>query len=404
MNAQNIDNNSGINKNTDNRPKIKKNTKRKIRVEFERAPLMERLKAKFLSLFFLKKVVWYIFRLILLVGISYIVLFPFFTKIAGSFMAPDDFVDVTVRLIPKNFSIEMYTAIWEEQQYLSAFMSTFFLSVSTALVQTFICCLVAYGLAKFKFKGNKLVFMAVILSLTIPHQTLQLSLFMKFLDFDILGIFKFLNGGGIGVLNTVLEFFVERNWMSADVLEGVTNFFKNIDIIPSATTGIWSKFQDGYGVTLTNSFWPLIILSLSGLAFKNGLYIFMLRQFFRGVPDELEESAYIDGSGIMRTFFTIIIPLSVPMMITVFLFSFSWQWTDEFYTGLFFTSTTDTLLMPDIIGIPPSLVTDYAGQNLYYSAIRNTCGLMIIAPLIVMYLFCQRYLVQGIERSGLTAD
>ena len=394
MNAQNID----------NKPAVKKNTKRKIRVDFERAPLKERLKAKFLSLFFLKKIVWYVFRLILLVGISYIVLFPFFTKIAGSFMAPEDFVDVTVRLIPKNFSVDMYRAIWIEQEYMSAFMNTFFLSVSTALIQMFICCLVAYGLAKFKFKGNKLVFLAVILSLTIPHQTLQLSLFMKFLDFDILGIVKLFNGGGIGIVNDIMEFMAKREWISADVVNAVTNFFANIDIIPSATTGIWSKFQDGYGVTLTNSFWPLIILSLSGLAFKNGLYIFMLRQFFRGVPDELEESAYIDGSGIMRTFFTIILPLSVPMMITVFLFAFSWQWTDEFYTGLFFTSTTDTLLMPKIIGIPASLVTDYAGQNLYYSAIRKTCGLMIIAPLIVMYLFCQRYLVQGIERSGLTAD
>ena len=68
---------------------------------------------------------------------------------------------------------------------------------------------------------------------------------------------------------------------------------------------------------LTNTYWPLIILSICGLAFKNGLYIFMLRQFFRGVPDELEESAYIDGSGVIRTFLTIILPLSIPMMITV---------------------------------------------------------------------------------------
>ena len=376
MNAQNID----------NKPTVKKNTKRKIRVDFERAPLKERLKAKFLSMFFIKKIVWFIFRLVLLVGISYIVLFPFFTKISGSLMAPEDFVDVTVRLIPKNFSIEMYTAIWTEQEYLRAFLSTFFLSASTALIQTFICCFVAYGLAKFKFKGNKIVFLAVIVTLAIPHQTLNLSLFTTFLNFDILGIFKFLNGGGIEIFGKTF-------------LEGV------IDIIPSATTGIWARFQDGKGLSLINSYWPLIILSLGGLAFKNGLYIFMLRQFFRGVPDELEESAYIDGSGIMRTFFTIILPLSVPMMITVFLFSFSWQWTDEFYTGLFFNSSaSDIWLMPDIIDIPTSLQTDYAGANMYYSAITNTCGIMIIAPLIVMYLFCQRYLVQGIERSGLTAD
>ena len=61
-----------------NQPKIAKETKNKIRVEFERTPLLERLKAKFISLFFLKKVVWFVFRLVLLVGISYIVLFPFF--------------------------------------------------------------------------------------------------------------------------------------------------------------------------------------------------------------------------------------------------------------------------------------------------------------------------------------
>ena len=160
----------------------------------------------------------------------------------------------------------------------------------------------------------------------------------------------------------------------------------------------------GEGLNLLNTYWPLIILSIGALGFKNGLYIFMLRQFFKGVPDELEESAYIDGSGVFHTFFTIILPLSVPMMITVFLFAFSWQWTDDFYTGLFFTQNSDIILMPKIVGIPNSLTTDYAGQNLYYSAIRNTCGIMIILPLVIMYVFLQRYLVEGIERSGLTAE
>jgi ABC-type maltose transport system permease subunit len=66
----------------------------------------------------------------------------------------------------------------------------------------------------------------------------------------------------------------------------------------------------GKPIQLTGTYWPLVILSATGLAFKNGLYIFMMRQFFRGVPDELEESAYIDGSGTLRTFLQIIIPLS----------------------------------------------------------------------------------------------
>ena len=376
MNAQNVD----------NKPKVRKESKNKIRVDFERTPLKERLKAKFLSMFFLKKVVWYIIRLVLLIGISYIVLFPFFTWIAGSFMALDDFVDVTVRLIPKHFSVEMYTAVWEELHYVQAFTNTLFLSLTTAVLQTFVCCLIAYGLAKFKFKGNGLVFLAVIFSLTIPHQTLQLSMFMQFRYFDIFGIFGFLNGGGISIPFTDIK-----------LLEGV------VDIIPDS----WKLFSAN-GISLINTNWPLIILSIFGLAFKNGLYIFMLRQFFKGVPDELEESAYIDGSGVMRTFFTIILPLSVPMMITVFLFAFSWQWTDDFYTGLFILDKEKMLLMPHLIDKAPSSLIAKAdghpGSALYQTAIRNTTGIMIIAPLVIVYLFCQKYLVQGIERSGLTAD
>ena len=379
MNAQNID----------KKPKVQKETKNKIKVEFERTPLKERLKAKFLSMFFLKKVVFYIFRLVLLIGIAYVVLFPFFSKITGSIMAPEDFADATVRLIPKNVSFDIYKAIWTENAYLEAFTNTLLLSASTALIQTFICCFIAYGLAKFKFKGNGLIFLAVIFSLTIPHRTLQFSLSEKFVNFDILGIMQLLNGGGINILG---------------IFKYTNEALASFDIIPDS----WEMFIDGYAMNLTNTFWPLIVLSLCGLAFKNGLYIFMLRQFFRGVPDELEESAYIDGSGIMRTFFTIILPLSVPMMITVFLFSFSWQWTDEFYVNLFMPGS-DTVMMPDIYEkVPTSLsqLMDVVDTDIgmYKTAIRNTGGLMIIAPLIVMYLFCQRYLIQGIERSGLTAD
>ncbi|MBR2621143.1 MAG: carbohydrate ABC transporter permease, partial [Clostridia bacterium] len=343
---------------------------------------IERLKAKFLSVYFLKNVVWYIFRLVLLIGIAYVVLFPFLTKIASSFMAPEDFIDVTVRLIPKHFTLDTYKAVLSELGYWKSFVNTFTLSLSCALIQMFICSLIGYGFAKFRFRGNKLLFLLVMLTMIIPHQTLQLSMFMTFRYFDIFGIFQFLAGGGITLFGETF-------------LEGV------IDIIPEKTklAEIWTP----YGLNLCNTYAPLIIMSITGLAFKNGLYIYMLRQFFTGVPDALEESAYLDGAGTMRTFFQIILPLSVPMMITVFLFAFCWQWTDDFYTTMFFTSTKTELLVK-IVGIPSSLKLDYSGQSLYYAAIRNTCGLVIILPLVILYLFCQNFLVQGIERSGLTAD
>ena len=390
----------------DNKPLVKKESKNKIRVDFERSPWLERMKAKFLNLYFLTNVLWWIFRLVLMIGISYIVLFPFFTKIAGSVMAPEDFVDVTVRLIPKNFTLDIYRAIIEELNYWTAFRNTFFLSLVCAVIQTFICALIGYGFAKFKFKGRNLLFLLVMLTMIVPHQTLQLSMFMEFRYFDVFGIVKLLKGGGIEAFGHNIK----------DIGPGIANFFENFDILPDEIKLFrFEEIRRGQvredwhvrmavtkdGINLCNTYAPMILLSLGGLAFKSGLYIFLLRQFFRGIPDELEESAYMDGSGTLRTFFQIILPLSIPMLITVFLFSFCWQWTDDFYTNLFFV-TSDTEMLVKMVGtIPPSLKLDYAGQDLYYSAIRNTCGLMIIFPLVILYAFCQRFLVQGIEQSGL---
>lgn len=346
-------------------PRIMKESKNKIRVEFERTPLWTRIKSKYLSSKFFIDVVFKIFRFVLLVGIAYVILFPFFAKIAGSFMSRADFLDVTVKLIPKYPTLDTYKAIIANNDYFEALWNTALLSVLCGLIQTFMCCVIGYGLAKFKFKGNKLIFLLVIFTMVVPHRTLQLSMFMQFHYFDFFNIFDFglfkLLGGGI---------------------------FEGFKILPFTS------------IDMINTYWPLVLLSFGGLAFKNGLFIFMMRQFYNGVPDELEESAYIDGSGTFRTFLQIILPLSIPMMITIFLFAFSWQWTDNFYTTVFFTKAK-TVLMPDIIAIPRTLDTDYAAKNLYESAIKNTCGLMILAPLLVIYVFLQKYLIGGIERSGI---
>lgn len=340
---------------------IKKETKNKIRVDFDRTSRWTRFRIKYLSTSFLGTVIFKLFRLVLLLGISYVILFPFFSKISSSFMSPSDFVDVTVKMIPKNPTLNTYKQIIRENDYFQALLNTTVLSLLCAVVQTFVCCVIGYGFGKYRFKGSKLLFACVMLTMIVPHQMLRFSLFTEFRFFDIIKVFgDFTNPTGIIQLIT------------------------------------------GESLKLTGTYWPLAILSMTGLAFKNGLYIYMLRQFFRGVPDELEESAYIDGSGTFRTFVQIILPLSVPMMITVFLFAFSWQWTDNFYTELLIPGTSGITLMPDIIEIPTTLDTTYAGENMYSAAIRNACGLLIIAPLIIIYLFCQRYLIQGIERSGIT--
>ena len=348
----------------DSKINVTKETKNKIRVDYEgklsfKERMINKLKA---SNTWIKAIVNF-FRFLLMLGVSFVILYPFFARIAGSFMTREDVIDSTVALIPKHFTLDIYKYIILENGYFEAMLNTALLSLLCALIQTLVACLVGYGLAKFKFKGNKALMIAVIFSMIIPHATLKLSLLQHFKDFDFL---------------TVIS------W----------NYKGPIELILGKTPN------------LLNTFWPMFFLSLFGLAFKNGLYIYLMRQFFKGVPDELEESAYVDGSGTFRTFFQIILPLSVPMMITIFLFSFSWQWTDKFYSELFFIASGDskTLLLPDIYKQwPPSIKPPdgVAGVALYQNVFHNTAGLMIIFPLVIVYLFCQRYLVQGIERSGL---
>ena len=345
----------------DAKTNIKRESKNRIRVDYEgKLSLKERVMSKVKAGNTWIKGTITVFRFILMLGVSFVILYPFFARIANSFMTHKDIIDSTVALIPKNFTLDIYKYIILENHYFEALLNTTILSLLCAFIQTLVTCLIGYGLAKFKFKGNKLLMGAVVVTMVIPHGTLNLSLIQHFSRFDLLKVIA---------------------WDYKGIIEVIT----------------------GAPLDLSNSFWPLAILSVFGLAFKNGLYIYLMRQFFKGVPDELEESAYVDGSGVFRTFFQIILPLSVPMMITVFLFSFSWQWTDQFYTQIFFTSDINKIyLMPDVFKTPPpALSAAVSAVPGYATVIRNTAGMMIIMPLVVVYLFCQRYLVQGIERSGL---
>jgi len=333
---------------------------RRIKMQ-EKTPFWMLVRYKYLTAYFAKKLVWIIFRLVLLIGISYVILLPYFAKISGSFMSREDFVDTTVKMIPKYPTLDTYKAIITDNQYFKALFNSTTLSVLCGVSQMLTCAIIGYGFSKFKFRFRRTLFMLVILTMIVPHDTLQLSMFMKFRYFDIWGI--------VGAVKKYV--------------------FGSQETTPAI-------------MNMINSYWPLTILSITGLAFKNGLFIYIMRQYFNGVPDELEEAAYVDGAGVIKTFIRIILPMSIPMLVTIFLFSFSWQWTDMFYTDLFFKDRVKYLLLPKIVSIPASLDTSYAAQRTYEAAIRNTCGLLILLPLVIIYLFAQRTLIEGVERSGIT--
>lgn len=303
------------------------------------------VKNRYLNLRMAKDICWRIIRLVIVTGLSFLILYPFFIKISMSFMDVNDYYDKTVKYIPKNFTLDNIREAWKQLNYLESGKNTLILSVFCSLIQMMSCTLIAYGFARFKFKGRNVLFSLVIFSLLIPPQTILVSLYMRFRYFDLLNIF--------------------------------------------GTTGRTGGFN------LIDSFWPFVLLSFTGLGLKNGLYIYIMRQFFRGMPKELEEAAYVDGSGAFRTFWQVMLPSAVPMMLTIFLFAFSWQWTDTFYTGLFFNRlkvlATAIFNIRDDKGIDPVII----------SAWRNTAVMLVITPLILVYSFAQKYFVQGIERSGI---
>lgn len=297
----------------------------------------EMLLQRYLSFHRLKTASWAIVRFVIVFGLCFVILYPLLLKLLNALMSPEDFIDPTVRYIPRELTTYYIEKAWNQMQFLRSAATTLMLSLVVSVLQLLVCTIAGYGFARFQFKGRALLFGAVMFTLLVPPHTIMTSLFMNFRFFNVFG------------------------------------------------------FQ----MNLIDTFWPFLILSATGLGLKNGLYIYLLRQFFTGMPKELEEAAYMDGSGPMRTFFRIMLPNSVPMLITVFVFSFSWQWTDTFYSSLFFNNlmTLSKALLANIQFIQTDPIE--------YSVLRNTGGLLIIAPLLLIFVVAQRKLIQGIERSGL---
>ena len=295
-----------------------------------------------------KHLIGRVFVYLLLFEIAFIILFPLISKLFASFMSMDDIYDKTVRLIPRNPTLDNITAVLEETSYWESLKNTFLVSLMSAVLQTLVCALTGYGLAKLKSKLSGVVFAIVIMTILIPPQIILIPMYLRFRFFDFFGIIKLLTGNP---------------------------------------------------AVLMNSLWPMLILSITGFAFKNGLYIFIMRQFYKGIPEEIEEAASIDGCGIIPGFFRIVLSMSVPMLVTIFMFSFCWQWTDTFYSGVFFSELK--VLANSIFTMPSASQAGAFANNFRTNIILHTGVLLAIAPLVPVYLLAQRRLIAGVERSGL---
>lgn len=291
--------------------------------------------------------IWKLMRFVLLVGLSFMILYPIFVKFSASLKSTADMMDSTVVFIPKNPTLQNYKIVLNSVNYTLTLLMTVLFCLVQSLLQLASCSLVAYGIARFKFKGHKLLFGMAVLTLIIPPQIILLPLYIRFHFFGITNIFQF--------------------------------------------SGIFS------GVDLINTYWPFLLLSGTALGFKNGLYIYLLRQHFKNMPMALEEAAYIDGCGPFRTFLRIMLPGSVPMLVTVFLFSFVWQWNDTVYSGIFFPEIPT--LANKLYGMV--FTTMGAGTTLMSTVLESPKFFLLITPIVILYLFTQKLFVQSISRSGI---
>lgn len=140
-----------------------------------------------------------------------------------------------------------------------------------------------------------------------------------------------------------------------------------------------------------NTFLPLIVPKFLAV---DAFFVFLMVQFFRGIPKELEEAARIDGAGYWRTFLQVMLPLTIPALATTAIFTFIWTWSD-FYTQLVFLTKPETQTVSVALR---NFVDTTSASN--WGALF-AMSVVTLIPLFVVFLVGQRFLVKGIATTGL---
>lgn len=298
-----------------------------------------------------------IFRWLFVIGMCYVFLFPILYIISVAFRTPSSVNDPSVVWVPKEWSLESLQATMDVLHYWKSTGLTLVIAIGSTLGTLISCLMVGYALARFSFWEKKLVFGLVLLTIIVPPQTILMSSYLNFSFFDFGGILKLLS--------------------------------------PITHTPY---------INLLNTPWTFILPSFFASGLRAGLFIFICRQFFSGMPKDLEEAARIDGCGAFRTFAQIMVPLAKPAIITVLLFSFVWHWNDFYSSTMFFNDEVRP------ISVMLYNITELLGNSGLFSGTvtayqlrtyTQAGALLTILPPLILYLFTQRHFTESIERTGL---
>jgi len=290
---------------------------------------------------------------------AYVLLYPVLFLVSNAFRDPIDRLDPTVIWIPKTWTLQNFVLADQVLDFRTSILKTLQVLIPSVIIQVFICLMVAYGFARFKFKGRDILFSCLLFTIIVPSSTIIIPLYVKFRFFDFFGIGQLLR------------------------------IFNHGELV---------------SVNLLNSPWPFYVMSLTGVGLRSGLYIFMARQFFKGMPNELEEAAFVDGCGPFGTFLRIMLPNVGSIIIVITLFSIVWHWNDYYLSVMFFTdeyplSVNVTLLQSRLQLLSQNMSA--ADLALSQNSILEASCFVVILPMLIMYIFSQKYFTESITRTGL---
>ena len=297
-----------------------------------------------------------IIRGLLMFGLCFMIIQPLITRFCTSIMEEKDLYDSTIILLPRNVTMQNFRDAFNLLEMPTSLFYSMWVALLVSTCQIISCTLVAYGFARYDFPLKKLWFACTVALIIIPPQTIATSLISSFSNFDIFGIVKALNNGKT--------------------------------------------------LNLKGSLLPYTAMSLTCMGLKNGLYIYMLRQYFRGVPKSLEEAAYIDGCNTLHTFTKIMLPDAVPIILSCFLFAFVWQVTDIFYARNFLSGLPIySVKLSTMVSSMAYYFAQEAGTSVVIPAARSqqfiSIGVVICStPLIILYCFTQKTFVKSLAMTG----
>ena len=290
--------------------------------------------------------IWPLFRFMILFGLGFVILYPLIYMISCTFRESGEMYDPTVMWIPRHPTLKVLRETVDAMDFWNTLSNTLLLNIGCSIVQVFSCAITGYGFARFSFRGKKLLFGIVILMILVPTQIISLPLFFQFRFFGIRGV---------------------------------------------------------YTTNLLDTMWTMYLPAMTANGIRSGLMILIFRQFFRGLPREIEDAAYIDGCGPFMTFVRVMIPNALSAFLTVFLFSVVWYWNDYYISTMYFhkikTVSTSLYNLDSIL-----FGSESAQMTAREKIVWKQAGCLIsIAPLLLMYTFLQKYFTEGIERSGLVS-